>query len=135
MVGLSPGAMEHHYLLTADMPEVIDHNERTGHEMPMTLDFGGEIYLRQEGRGCCSTYEQNAKPWSPKQTPWDFGSQLLKPELDRITPELSVAFKHYPPMGTIGIRKVVNGPFTFAPDGNLLVGPIRGLAATGSRAA
>ena len=30
-------------------------------------------------------------------------------------------------MGTIGIRKVVNGPFTFAPDGNPLVGPVRGL--------
>ena len=30
-------------------------------------------------------------------------------------------------MGTIGIRRVVNGPFTFAPDGNPLVGPVRGL--------
>ena len=30
-------------------------------------------------------------------------------------------------MGTIGIQRVVNGPFTFAPDGNPLVGPIRGL--------
>ena len=30
-------------------------------------------------------------------------------------------------METIGIRKIVNGPFTFAPDGNPLVGPIRGL--------
>ena len=38
-----------------------------------------------------------------------------------------MAFKHYPPMQTIGIRKVVNGPFTFSPDGNPLVGPVRGL--------
>ena len=30
-------------------------------------------------------------------------------------------------MGTTGIRRVVNGPFTFSPDGNPLVGPIRGL--------
>ena len=30
-------------------------------------------------------------------------------------------------MGTIGIKKVVNGPFTFSPDGNPLVGPVRGL--------
>ena len=66
-------------------------------------------------------------PWSPRQTPWDFGSQLLKPDLDRITPELQVAFQHYPAMGTIGIKKVVNGPFTFSPDGNPLVGPVRGL--------
>jgi hypothetical protein len=30
--------------------------------------------------------------------------------MDRITPELSVAFKHYPPMQTIGLRRIVNGP-------------------------
>jgi dimethylglycine dehydrogenase len=121
-------AMEHHYLLTEDMPEVADYVKTTGHEMPMALDFAGEIYIRQEGGSMLlGTYEQNCRPWSPKETPWDFGSQLLKPDLDRITPELSVAFKHYPAMGTIGIRRVVNGPFTFAPDGNPLVGPIRGL--------
>jgi dimethylglycine dehydrogenase len=130
MVGLELPvlAMEHMYLLSVDMPEVIDYNERTGKELPGVLDFGGELYLRQEGRGMLmGTYEQAAVPWSPKTTPWDFGSQLLKPDLDRITPELSVAFQHYPAMHGTGIRKVVNGPFTFAPDGNPLVGPIRGL--------
>ena len=116
------------YLLTQEMPEVAAHVAKTGHEMPMALDFGGEIYIRQEGGAMLlGTYEQACVPWSPRETPWDFGSQLLKPDLDRITPELSVAFKHYPAMGTIGIRKVVNGPFTFSPDGNPLVGPIRGL--------
>jgi dimethylglycine dehydrogenase len=96
--------------------------------MPMALDFAGEIYIRQEGGGMLlGTYEQAAVPWSPKETPWEFGAQLLKPDLDRITPELNVAFKHYPAMGTTGIKKVVNGPFTFSPDGNPLVGPVRGL--------
>ncbi len=130
MVGLELPvlAMEHIYLLTEDMPEVAEHVAKTGHEMPMTLDFGGEIYIRQEGGAMLlGTYEQACVPWSPRETPWDFGSQLLKPDLDRITPELQVAFKHYPAMGTIGIKRVVNGPFTFSPDGNPLVGPIRGL--------
>jgi dimethylglycine dehydrogenase len=121
-------AMEHMYLLTVDMPEVAANVAKTGKEMPMALDFAGEIYIRQEGGGMLlGTYEQAAVPWSPRETPWDFGSQLLKPDLDRITPELNVAFKHYPAMGTTGIRKVVNGPFTFSPDGNPLVGPVRGL--------
>src|SRR5262249_57082576 len=35
--------------------------------------------------------------------------------------------EHFPAIGAAGIKKVVNGPFTFAPDGNPLVGPIRGL--------
>ena len=121
-------AMEHHYLITEDMPEVAEYVARTGHEMPMALDFAGEIYIRQEGGAMLlGTYEQDCRVWSPRETPWDFGSQLLKNDLDRITPELAVAFKHYPPMATIGLRKVVNGPFTFAADGNPLVGPIRGL--------
>ena len=121
-------AMEHMYLLTEDMPEVTAQVARTGHEMPMALDFAGEIYIRQEGGAMLlGTYEQACVPWSPVETPWDFGSQLLRPDLDRITPELSVAFKHYPAMGTTGIRKVVNGPFTFSPDGNPLVGPVREL--------
>jgi len=121
-------AMEHMYLITVDMPEVAANMARTGKEMPMAMDFAGEIYIRQEGRGMLlGTYEQAAVPWSPKETPWDFAAQLLKPDLDRLTPELVVAFKHYPAMGTTGIRKVVNGPFTFSPDGNPLVGPVRGL--------
>jgi dimethylglycine dehydrogenase len=130
MVGLELPvlAMQHHYLLTVDMPEVAEHVARTGKEMPMALDFGGEIYVRQEGGGMLlGTYEQDCRPWSPKQTPWDFGSELLRPDMDRITPELQVAFRHYPAMGTTGIRRIVNGPFTFSPDGNPLVGPIRGL--------
>jgi dimethylglycine dehydrogenase len=130
MVGLELPvlAMEHQYVLTADVPEIRAFNESTGKELPMTIDFGGEIYVRQEGGGMLlGTYEQAAKPWSPVETPWDFGSQLLKPDLDRITPEMSVASKHIPAMATTGIKRVVNGPFTFAPDGNPLVGPIRGL--------
>ena len=130
MVGLELPvlAMSHHYLITDDMPEVAAHVKATGKEMPMALDFAGEIYIRQEGGAMLlGTYEQDCRPWSEKTTPWDFGSQLLAPDMDRLTPELSVAFKHYPPMETIGIRRIVNGPFTFAPDGNPLVGPIRGL--------
>ncbi len=121
-------AMEHMFLLTENMPEVAANMAATGKEMAMAMDFGGEIYIRQEGGGMLlGTYEQACVPWSPRETPWDFGAQLLKPDLDRITPELVVAFQHYPAMATIGIKRVVNGPFTFAPDGNPLVGPVPGL--------
>ena len=60
-------------------------------------------------------------------TPWDFGQDLLPNDLERIAPSLEVGFEHFPALGKAGIRKVVNGPFTFAPDGNPLVGPIKGL--------
>ncbi|MBA2632524.1 MAG: GcvT family protein [Chloroflexi bacterium] len=121
-------AMEHMFLITEDMPEVAAGMAATGKEMAMAMDFGCEIYIRQEGGGMLlGTYEQACVPWSPQETPWDFGAQLLKPDLDRITPELEVAFRHYPAMATVGIKRVINGPFTFAPDGNPLVGPVPGL--------
>ena len=72
------------------------------------------------------TYEQAPAPWSPKTTPWDFGQDLLPPDLDRIAPSLEVGFRHFPALQHTGIRKVVNGAFTFSPDGNPLVGPVRG---------
>ena len=86
-------AMQHHYLLTEEVPEIVEYNETSGKELIHVLDFGGEIYIRQEGKGVLlGTYEQDCRPWSPYVTPWDFGDELLEPDLDRITPELEVGF-------------------------------------------
>jgi dimethylglycine dehydrogenase len=121
-------AMEHMYLLTEDMPEVAQANRDTGKELLVILDFEGEIYLRQERGGMLlGTYEQACRPWSPELTPWEFGHELLEPDLERIAPSLEVGFQHFPAFQKAGIKKVINGPFTFAPDGNPLVGPVRGL--------
>tara|TARA_R110002096_G_scaffold28763_6_gene87084 strand:+ start:1496 stop:3931 length:2436 start_codon:yes stop_codon:yes gene_type:complete len=130
MVGLELPvlAMEHMYLLTEDMPEVKAINEETGKEVVHAIDFKGELYLRQERGGMLmGTYEQSCRPWSPKQTPWDFGHELLEPDLDRIAPSLEVGFDHFPAFQNAGIKQIINGPFTFSPDGNPLVGPVRGL--------
>ena len=121
-------AMEHHYLMTEPMPEVIEYNEKHGRELPHMIDFAGEIYARQEGQSILlGTYEQDNRPWAPKETPWDFVFQLLPHDLDRIANELERGFAHFPAVGRAGIKKFVNGPFTFSPDGNPLVGPIKGM--------
>jgi dimethylglycine dehydrogenase len=125
MVGLELPvlAMEHQYLITGDMPELAGRQEQLH-----AIDFEGEIYLRQERGGMLmGTYERAGVPWSPLQTPWDFGQDLLPNDLERIAPSLAVGFEHFPSLESAGIKKVVNGPFTFAPDGNPLVGPIKGL--------
>ncbi|MEL6600832.1 MAG: FAD-dependent oxidoreductase [Pseudomonadota bacterium] len=130
MVGLELPvlAMEHHYLLTEEVPEVVEYNKATGEELIHIIDFEGEIYTRQERTGVLlGTYERAATPWMPTDTPWDFGSELLQPDFDRIAPSLEVAFQHFPALENVGIREAINGPFTFAPDGNPLVGPVRGL--------
>jgi dimethylglycine dehydrogenase len=125
MVGLELPvlAMEHQYLITGDLPELKGQKEQLH-----CIDFEGEIYTRQERGGMLlGTYERAGVPWSPQKTDWDFGQDLLPNDLERIAPSLEVAFEHFPAIGAAGIRKVVNGPFTFAPDGNPLIGPIKGL--------
>jgi dimethylglycine dehydrogenase len=121
-------AMEHMYLITEDLPEVAAFNQSSGKELGHVIDFGGESYLRQERKGVLlGTYERAGKPWSPRTTPWSFGQELLQPDLERLLPSLEIAFKHFPALENAGIKQVINGPFTFAPDGNPLVGPVPGL--------
>ena len=120
-------AMEHMYLVTDAIPEVEAYNQQAGKEIGHVIDFGAECYLRQEGKGIVlGAYEKACVPWSPRETPWSFGQELLQPDLDRIAPSLEVAFRHFPKLENVGIKRVINGPFTFAPDGNPLVGPVRG---------
>jgi dimethylglycine dehydrogenase len=117
-------AMEHQYLITGEIPEVA----AAATEMLHVIDFEGEIYMRQEGRGMLiGTYEKVGVPWAERETPWDFTHELLAPDLDRIAPSLEVGFRHFPALERAGIKRVINGPFTFAPDGNPLIGPVRGL--------
>ncbi len=126
MVGLELPvlAMEHQYLITEEIPEVAAAKT----EMLHVIDFEGEIYMRQEAKGMLmGTYERAGQPWSERTTPWNFTSELLPPNLDRIAPSLEVGFRHYPAIERAGIKRVVNGPFTFAPDGNPVIGPVRGL--------
>ncbi len=126
MVGLELPvlAMEHHYLLTEAIPEF----EGLSKEIVNTTDYSGEIYLRQEGRGALiGTYEPNCVAWAPDTTPPDFSMQLLPDDLERLAPSFEVGFRHFPAIGRAGIRKAINGPFTFAPDGNPLVGPVPGM--------
>ncbi len=123
-VALPVQPMEHHYLITEAIPEIEAH----GKEIAVTVDYEGNAYTRQEGKGLLlGTYESNCVPWSVKGTPLDFGHELLQPDLDRVAERLEVAFDRMPALGRAGIKNVVNGPFTFGPDGNPLIGPVPGL--------
>jgi dimethylglycine dehydrogenase len=59
--------------------------------------------------------------------PWDYGMDLIPEEIDRISPELTKALARFPALERAGIRRWVNGAFTFTPDGNPLVGPVPGV--------
>jgi len=116
--------MEHHYLLT----ERIDAVANWGSRLPCGIDYEANIYFRQERDGILlGTYEQTGTPWKVGGTPWDFGHELLQPNLDQIADRLEPAFERVPALGEAGIRQTINGPFTFGPDGNPMIGPVPGM--------
>ena len=123
MVGLDHPLvpMVHHYLVTDDVPQVA----AIEGEMAAVTDLEGFTYLQREGDGVLlGVYERHPRHWSVEGAPWGFGRELFPEELDRIMPELSIGFERFPVLQEVGIKRWVNGAFTFTPDGNPLVGPV-----------
>lgn len=122
----------HHYLVTEDVPEIM----AIDWPMPAVTDLEGWTYLQREQNGAVlGVYEANPAHWHPEGAPWDFGATLLPPDIDRIAEELAIGFSRFPALEEAGIKRWVHGAFAITPDGNPLVGPVRGLpgywAATG----
>lgn len=116
--------MEHHYLIT----EKIDAIAEFGTDLPCGIDYEANIYFRKERDGMLlGTYEKTGTPWKVGGTPQDFGHELLPPQLDRIAERLELGFERIPALGEAGIKDVINGPFTFGPDGNPMIGPVPGM--------
>lgn len=119
--------MEHQYLITDEVKLITDMMAE-GKEHPHVMDPAGESYLRQEGKGLCiGFYEQTCRPWSVDGTPYSFGQELLPDDFDKIEDSIAFAYKRFPDLEKSGVKNVIHGPFTFAPDGNPLVGPVPGM--------
>ncbi|MGB2497998.1 MAG: FAD-dependent oxidoreductase, partial [Planktomarina sp.] len=70
---------------------------------------------------------QTCRPWAVNGTSWDFGHELLANDFDKIEDSIAFAYKRFPALESAGVKSVIHGPFTFAPDGNPLVGPVPGM--------
>jgi len=122
-IELPVSPLAHHYLVTESIPEVAALDE----ELPMIVDLEGFTYMRQDQQGMLlGIYEIEHQHWMMDGAPWDYGIELLNPDLDRVENELSLGFKRYPVLENAGVKTWVNGAFTFSPDGNPLVGPVPG---------
>jgi len=116
--------LAHHYFVTDSIPEIA----ALDFEVPMTVDPEGFTYMRQDQKGVLiGIYEVNHQHWNMDGAPWDYGFELIQEDTDRISDELMKAYQRYPALENVGIKRWVNGAFTFSPDGNPLVGPVRGL--------
>ncbi|MEM7615218.1 MAG: FAD-dependent oxidoreductase, partial [Pseudomonadota bacterium] len=122
-IELPVSPLNHHYLITDTIPEL----EGLDKEIPLTVDLEGFTYTRQDQKGMLlGIYEIDHEHWMMDGAPWEYGFELQQEDPDRIENELTLGFERYPVLQEVGIKTWVNGAFTFSPDGNPLVGPVRG---------
>ncbi len=114
----------HQYFVTESIDEI---TARTA-PLPIFRDPEESWYTRQEGNGLIfGPYEKSPETWSVDGVPPEFGAELLPPSYDRIAEIITAASDRIPALGRVGIRNNVNGPITFTPDANPLIGPAFGL--------
>jgi dimethylglycine dehydrogenase len=117
--------MLHHYLITEPVKELIDF----GPELPVVRDPYSHAYLREETNGILIGPYETATAhtcWGGKAPAWDFESELVTPEFDRLMPWLEKAAERMPLFNSVGVKSIVSGAITHTPDGVYLSGPAPG---------
>ncbi len=115
----------HHYMITEPLRELIDLKP----ELPVVRDPYSHAYIREETNGILVGPYETATAhlcWDDQPPPWDFESELIAPELDRLVPWLERATERLPLFGSTGIKSIVSGAITHTPDGTYLSGPAPG---------
>jgi dimethylglycine dehydrogenase len=117
--------MLHHYMITEPLKELIELEK----ELPVVRDPYSHAYLREETNGVLVGPYETATAhvcWDGKPPAWDFESELVAPELDRLTPWLEKAAERFPLFGEAGLKSIISGAITHTPDGVYLSGPAHG---------
>lgn len=127
MVGrhLPIAVMSHQYLVTEDAEELV---ARGSARLPLLRDPDTSYYLRQERNGfILGPYEWQATPMWLDGMPDDFANQLWNDDFERLEKYIEDAMARVPALARAGIKRGVNGPIPYSPDGNPYIGPEPGL--------
>jgi 4-methylaminobutanoate oxidase (formaldehyde-forming) len=110
-------SVQHQYVIT----------EPIGAGVPRTLptlrDPGRRTDYKEEVGGLVmGGYEPNPIPWAVDGIPRPFSFQLLEPDYDHFAPMMEQAMARVPALASAGIKQLLNGPESFTPDGNFIIG-------------
>ncbi|HET7067948.1 MAG TPA: FAD-dependent oxidoreductase [Nocardioides sp.] len=113
---------EHFYVVT-------EHVDGTHPDLPIMRDPDGWTYFKEEVGGLVvGGFEPDAKPWrAPSDLPYPFEFQLLDEDWEHFAPLMEQAVVRVPALAETGIRKFYNGPESFTPDNQFLLGEAPGL--------
>ena len=109
-------ASEHFYIVTEPMAGVTP-------GLPVLRDTDGYIYVREEVGGLLmGGFEPVAKPWGMSGIPADFAFSLLPEDWEHFQVLMEQALLRIPALESAPVRRHVNGPESFTPDGRFLLG-------------
>ena len=121
-LGLSCGVtiplypVEHHYVVTEPIAGAFD-------ELPVGRDPDLCIYFRGEGDGVMlGAFQESSKPWMVNKVPEKFSFQLLEPDWEKFSVPLANGKHRIPALEKCKFAKFVNGPESFTPDNNFIMG-------------
>jgi sarcosine dehydrogenase len=109
--------VEHHYVVSNPAEGVHD-------GLPCVRDMDSAIYFRAEGTQILlGAFQKYTKPWMVDRVPDDFRFRLLPPDWEHFAEPLRRAQERIPVLRERGIDRFVNGPESFTPDNNFIIGP------------
>jgi sarcosine dehydrogenase len=109
-------SVQHQYLITERIDGVTP-------GLPTLRDPDRLTYYKEEVGGLVmGGYEPNPKPWAERGIPEGFAFQLLDGDWDHFEPIMELALGRVPALQQAGVRQFINGPESFTPDGNFILG-------------
>lgn len=108
--------VEHHYVVTESIPGAFD-------ELPVGRDPDLCIYFRGEGDAVMlGAFQEYSKAWNVKKVPDDFAFKLLEDDWEKFSVPLANGRHRIPALRDCKFAKFVNGPESFTPDNNFILG-------------
>ncbi len=109
-------SVEHQYMITEAIPGVTK-------DLPTLRDPDRLTYWKEEVGGLVwGGYEPNPKPWAQNGIPEGFHFETLQPDFDHYEQFMDNAIARVPALATAGVKQLLNGPESFTPDGNFILG-------------
>jgi sarcosine dehydrogenase len=108
--------VEHHYIVSEPIEGAFD-------ALPVGRDPNRCIYYRGEGdRIALGAFQAYTKPWDVQPIPDDFTLKLLEPDWEKYADPLAAGQWRIPALEKCQWQKFVNGPESFTPDNNFIMG-------------
>jgi 4-methylaminobutanoate oxidase (formaldehyde-forming) len=108
--------VKHQYIVTEKVPGLST-------DAPTIRDPDRRTYFKEEVGGLVmGGYEPNPQPWTTGDVPDDWAFRLFDDDFDHFEQHMVEAIARIPALETVGVKQMINGPESFTPDGNFILG-------------